>query len=116
MAATSSPSSPYTYQRHSSPPPAPLSPSDRRKGEYARSPEGTAAMCLKGSIPGDDRWIQIQKSTFTNWVNEQLRPVGLSIEDLQYDFCDGVKLIALIDVLQQPNSKVRGRPILKPIN
>ena len=103
-------------QRHASPPPIPLSPSDRRKGEYARSPEGTAAMCLKGSVPGDDRWIQIQKSTFTNWVNEQLRPVGLSIDDLQYDFCDGVKLIALIDVLQQPNSKVRGRPILKPIN
>lgn len=81
-------------------------------GLVARSPEGHAAKGM--NIKGDENlWIEIQQNTFTNWVNEQLRHVGLSVEDLQKGFCDGVKLIALVEVLQK--RKV-GRKIAKPIN
>ena len=81
-------------------------------GLVARSPEGHAAKGM--SIKGDENvWIEIQQNTFTNWVNEQLRHVGLSVEDLQKDFCDGVKLIALVEVLQK---RKIGRKISKPIN
>lgn len=81
-------------------------------GLVARSPEGHAAKGMH--IKGDENaWIEIQQNTFTNWVNEQLRHVGLSVHDLQEDLCDGVRLIALVEVLQK--RKV-GRKIAKPIN
>ena len=49
----------------------------------------------------DNHWIQIQQSTFCNWINAQLQQVDdLSVDDLQHDFCDGIKLCALIETLQ----------------
>ena len=47
------------------------------------------------------RWQQIQKDTFTNWVNEQLKSRGLGIADLRTDLCDGVLLATLVEVLQR---------------
>ncbi|XP_055868283.1 filamin-A-like isoform X2 [Biomphalaria glabrata] len=44
-------------------------------------------------------WLQIQKTTFTNWVNEGLRPRGITVEDVRTDFADGVKLVALVESL-----------------
>lgn len=65
----------------------------------------------------DDKWIQIQKNTFTNWINEQLKHEnGLAVSDLKFDFLDGVKLVKLVDSLQKPNSKVSRRYFKKPIN
>lgn len=46
-------------------------------------------------------WIEIQIKTFANWVNEQLRPAGLSVSDFRKDFSDGVKLLALVESLQK---------------
>lgn len=46
-------------------------------------------------------WVNIQKNTFTNWVNEQLRLRGLSVHDLRTDLADGVSLVALLEVLQR---------------
>lgn len=46
-------------------------------------------------------WINIQKNTFTNWVNEQLRMRGISVHDLRTDLADGVSLVALLEVLQR---------------
>ena len=40
----------------------------------------------------EDHWIKIQQNTFKNWVNAQLQKLDLSVEDLQTDFCDGLKL------------------------
>lgn len=57
-------------------------------------------------------WVEIQLKTFTNWANEQLKPVGLSVTDLRTDFCDGLKLISLVEVLQKRKLK----KIKKPIN
>ncbi|XP_028293927.1 nesprin-2 [Gouania willdenowi] len=55
---------------------------------------------------------QIQKRTFTNWVNAQLakRRPPCSIVDLFYDFRDGSKLLDLLEVMSgQRMSRERGR-------
>ncbi|XP_062597927.1 filamin-C-like [Saccostrea cucullata] len=55
-----------------------------------------------GLVPRSNaEWVNIQKNTFTNWVNEQLRMRGLSIHDLRTDLADGVSLVALLEVLQR---------------
>ncbi|XP_040074680.2 filamin-A [Ixodes scapularis] len=77
----------------------------------ARSPEGHAARAMQ--IRGDECvWVEIQEKTFTNWVNEQLRPQGLAVADLRVDFSDGLKLISLVEVLQKRKLK----RIKKPLN
>ncbi|CAG0919941.1 unnamed protein product, partial [Notodromas monacha] len=80
-------------------------------GLVARSPEGHAAkgMQIKGN---EDLWVEIQAHTFRNWVNEQIKPTGLVVQDLETDFCDGLKLIALLEVLQKKSI----RKIANPIN
>lgn len=77
-----------------------------------RSPEGHAAkgMQIKGK---EDLWIEIQAHTFRNWVNEHLRPLGHSVSDLSTDFCDGTRLLFLVEALQKRT--LRGK-VLKPQN
>ncbi|KFM80818.1 Filamin-A, partial [Stegodyphus mimosarum] len=80
-------------------------------GLKARSPEGHAARAMH--IKGDEYiWVEIQEKTFKNWVNEQIKPLNMSITNLQTDFSDGLKLIALIEVLQKRKLK----KIRKPLN
>jgi hypothetical protein len=64
----------------------------------------------------NDKWILIQKNTFTNWINEQIKSENEKINDIKRDLADGVKLIKLVNALQQPNSKVSKRFFKKPIN
>lgn len=47
----------------------------------------------------DAEWKRIQENTFTRWVNEHLRQASTSINDLETDFSNGLKLIALLEVL-----------------
>ncbi|KAK0403419.1 hypothetical protein QR680_016902 [Steinernema hermaphroditum] len=47
------------------------------------------------------KWINIQLNTFTNWLNLQLSPHSDRIEDLSKDLSDGVKLIQIVESLQQ---------------
>ena len=47
----------------------------------------------------DAEWKRIQENTFTRWVNEHLRQAQTSINDLETDFSNGLKLIALLEVL-----------------
>lgn len=59
-----------------------------------------------GSMPtlhvsSSSQWVEIQRNTFKNWVNEQLKSVGLSIFDLRTDFADGIMLVALVETLQR---------------
>ncbi|GAB1611170.1 hypothetical protein Ahia01_001404100 [Argonauta hians] len=72
---------------------------DSDKGSKARSLEGHAAVSMKRTGPDDLRWVEIQTTTFKNWVNEQL-PDELDVTDMQTDFADGTKLIALVEALQ----------------
>ncbi|XP_066266983.1 filamin-A-like isoform X5 [Branchiostoma lanceolatum] len=47
----------------------------------------------------DSRWVEIQKNTFTNWVNESLRPRGETVQDLGEDLRDGTRLATLLEAL-----------------
>ncbi|VDI30244.1 filamin [Mytilus galloprovincialis] len=59
----------------------------------------------------ETKWIEIQKNTFTNWVNEELRVSNRSVSDLGTDFCDGVNLVALVESLQLKKiGKVYAKP------
>ena len=47
----------------------------------------------------DAQWKRIQQNTFTRWANEHLKSVQKQIGSLETDFCDGLRLIALVEVL-----------------
>lgn len=47
----------------------------------------------------DAQWKLIQKNTFTRWANEHLKTVNKNLMDLETDLSDGLRLIALIEVL-----------------
>ncbi|XP_041964970.1 filamin-C-like isoform X2 [Alosa sapidissima] len=49
----------------------------------------------------DAPWKKIQQNTFTRWCNEHLKCVNKSINDLQRELGDGLKLISLLEVLSQ---------------
>ncbi|KAJ8258309.1 hypothetical protein COCON_G00173210 [Conger conger] len=49
----------------------------------------------------DAPWKKIQQNTFTRWGNEHLKCVNKRIADLQVDLSDGLRLIALLEVLSQ---------------
>uniref|UniRef100_A0A1I8JJV1 Filamin-A n=1 Tax=Macrostomum lignano TaxID=282301 RepID=A0A1I8JJV1_9PLAT len=50
-------------------------------------------------LADDAQWKIIQKNTFTRWANEHLKQAGKQLADLQYDLSDGLRLIALVEVL-----------------
>jgi len=45
------------------------------------------------------RWAEIQKKTFTNWVNVHLADRNLKIENLTTDLSTGINLINLLEVI-----------------
>jgi filamin len=47
----------------------------------------------------DAQWKIIQKNTFTRWANEHLKTVNKHIGDLETDLSDGLRLLALVEVL-----------------
>ncbi|KAM3914878.1 filamin-B isoform 2-T2 [Leptodactylus fuscus] len=49
----------------------------------------------------DAPWKKIQQNTFTRWCNEHLKCVNKRIGNLQTDLSDGLRLIALLEVLSQ---------------
>ncbi|XP_017847553.1 filamin-A isoform X2 [Drosophila busckii] len=49
----------------------------------------------------DAQWKKIQQNTFTRWANEHLKTIDRSINNLETDLSDGLRLIALIEVLSQ---------------
>eukprot|EP00761_Pharyngomonas_kirbyi_P011626 gb/GECH01011652.1/.p1 GENE.gb/GECH01011652.1/~~gb/GECH01011652.1/.p1 ORF type:complete len:868 (+),score=306.88 gb/GECH01011652.1/:1-2604(+) len=59
----------------------------------------------------DKTWEEMQKRTFTRWVNAQLRKRGLAIESLSDDFRDGTKLIALYEIISDSSL---GKYVKKP--
>uniref|UniRef100_A0A5K3FEG0 Calponin-homology (CH) domain-containing protein n=1 Tax=Mesocestoides corti TaxID=53468 RepID=A0A5K3FEG0_MESCO len=50
-------------------------------------------------LADDAEWKLIQKNTFTRWANEHLKTKGTSVDDIQFDFADGLRLIDLIESL-----------------
>ncbi|XP_052890939.1 filamin-A isoform X3 [Anopheles moucheti] len=62
----------------------------------------------------DAQWKRIQQNTFTRWANEHLKIINQTIANLESDLSDGLRLIALIEVLSQKRmSKHNKRPTFR---
>ncbi|XP_051516060.1 filamin-A-like [Myxocyprinus asiaticus] len=63
----------------------------------------------------DAPWKKIQQNTFTRWCNEHLKCVNKRIANLQTDLSDGLRLIALLEVLSQKKmfQKYNQRPTFR---
>ena len=62
-------------------------------------------------LSDDAQWKLIQKNTFTRWANEHLKTVNKQLLDLESDFSDGLRLVALVEVLSGKKLKhVNKRP------
>ena len=63
------------------------------------------------------KWVEIQKKAFTFWVNRQLikREEVPQVEDLQPDLANGVRLIALVEVLSNKPLEMKWskQPVMK---
>lgn len=63
------------------------------------------------------KWVEIQKKAFTFWVNRQLikREDVPQVEDLQPDLSNGVRLIALVEVLSNKPLEMKWskQPVMK---
>ncbi|XP_075434428.1 filamin-A isoform X4 [Ascaphus truei] len=71
-------------------------------------PAAAAAAAAAGEMPATEKdlaedapWKKIQQNTFTRWSNEHLKCVNKRIANLQTDLSDGLRLIALLEVLSQ---------------
>ena len=63
----------------------------------------------------DAEWKKIQQNTFTRWCNEHLKCVNQYIYNLETDLCDGLKLIALLQVLSHKKlPRHTKKPVFKP--
>ncbi|XP_053233895.1 filamin-B isoform X3 [Podarcis raffonei] len=76
-------------------PPPPLGRSDLEGDPAAAMP------VTEKDLAEDAPWKRIQQNTFTRWCNEHLRCVNKRIGNLQFDLSDGLRLIALLEVLSQ---------------
>ncbi|GBM85634.1 Filamin-A [Araneus ventricosus] len=54
---------------------------------------------MERDLAEDAVWKRIQQNTFTRWANEHLKTVGKTIANLETDLSDGLRLIALVEVL-----------------
>ncbi|OXB52607.1 hypothetical protein ASZ78_011128, partial [Callipepla squamata] len=66
----------------------------------AREPEAEMPATEK-DLADDAPWKRIQQNTFTRWCNEHLKCVQKRVGNLQTDLGDGLRLIALLEVLSQ---------------
>ena len=55
----------------------------------------------EGPRLADKGWIEVQKNTFRNWVNEKLKDTPYKVEVLEKDFDDGITLIKLLEGLSK---------------
>jgi len=65
-------------------------------------------------LADDAPWKKIQKNTFTRWCNEHLKVANMRLNDLGTDLSDGLRLIALVEVLSQKHvGKFNKRPTFR---
>lgn len=71
------------------------------KGRSDLEADSAAMPVTEKDLADDAPWKRIQQNTFTRWCNEHLRCVNKRIGNLQFDLSDGLRLIALLEVLSQ---------------
>ncbi|XP_020655557.3 filamin-B isoform X2 [Pogona vitticeps] len=79
----------------------PKEPHQRPLGRRDLEADGAAMPVTEKDLAEDAPWKRIQQNTFTRWCNEHLRCVNKRIGNLQFDLSDGLRLIALLEVLSQ---------------
>ncbi|KAL9959359.1 hypothetical protein ACROYT_G032674 [Oculina patagonica] len=63
----------------------------------------------------DAEWKKIQQNTFTRWCNEHLKCLNEYIYNLETDLVDGLKLIALLQVLSHKKiARFNKKPSFRP--
>ena len=68
--------------------------------EYGYEDEDEEKMpATERELAEDAQWKLIQKNTFTRWANEHLKTVNKHISELETDLSDGLRLLALVEVL-----------------
>jgi filamin len=83
---------------------------DQREADFGEEDEEEMT-ATERELADDAQWKIIQKNTFTRWANEHLKTVNKQIADLESDFSDGLRLVALIEVLSGKKFKhVNKRP------
>lgn len=70
-------------------------------GEYNEFDEEDEMVATERELAEDAQWKKIQQNTFTRWANEHLKTVEKHIGNLETDLSDGLRLIALIEVLSR---------------
>ncbi|XP_074991022.1 filamin-A isoform X1 [Calonectris borealis] len=88
----------------------------------ARAQEASSRGEADGEMPATEKdlaedapWKRIQQNTFTRWCNEHLKCVQKRVGNLQTDLGDGLRLIALLEVLSQKKMgrKYNARPTFR---
>lgn len=65
-------------------------------------------------LADDAIWKRIQQNTFTRWANEHLKTVNKYIACLEADLSDGIRLLALVEVLSGKKlPRYNARPTMK---
>ena len=54
-----------------------------------------------GARLADKGWIEVQRKTFTNWINEKLKDTQYKVEVLEKNFDDGITLVKLLEALSK---------------
>ncbi|XP_041675461.1 filamin-A isoform X4 [Drosophila eugracilis] len=88
----------------------------RQEGQQAEQYEENfdEDMEAERDLAEDAQWKKIQQNTFTRWANEHLKTIDRSINNLETDLSDGLRLIALIEVLSQKRMpKYNKRPTFR---
>uniref|UniRef100_A0A8C8SLZ0 Filamin C n=1 Tax=Pelusios castaneus TaxID=367368 RepID=A0A8C8SLZ0_9SAUR len=83
-----------------------------RAGQDAGGEGADETPATEKELAEDAPWKKIQQNTFTRWCNEHLKCVNKGVGDLQRDLGDGLRLIALLEVLSQKRMgrKYHARP------
>lgn len=80
------------------------------QGDYEEEEE----MEAERDLADDAQWKRIQQNTFTRWANEHLKSINQNINSLESDLSDGLRLIALIEILAQKQMpKYNKRPTFR---
>ncbi len=69
------------------------------EGVYGEYEEDEEMPETERELADDAQWKLIQKNTFARWANEHLKTQNKHVTDLETDFSDGLRLIALVEVL-----------------
>lgn len=83
----------------------------RRKSKAANGDDDD---WLHQDMAEDAIWKRIQQNTFTRWANEHLKTVNKYIACLESDLSDGIRLLALVEVLSGKKlPRYNARPTMK---